>query len=71
MIVNIIEFILLKFDDINLVPKKLIEQLFTLQKLILALITANKRQFYRYRTNFMKTISIVERCFRKNKSICD
>ena len=37
MIVNIIEFILLKFDDINLVPKKLIEQLFTLQKLILAL----------------------------------
>ena len=37
MIINIIEFILLKFDDINLVPKKLIEQLFTLQKLILAL----------------------------------
>ena len=37
MIINIIEFILLKFDDINLVPKKLIEQLLTLQKLILAL----------------------------------
>lgn len=34
MIINIIEFILLKFDDINLIPKKLIERLFSLQKLI-------------------------------------